>query len=295
MNPLVSVNLATYNRAHLVSRAISSVLSQTYLDLEIIVVDDCSDDDTWRIVDKYKKQDSRVKYIRHNTNKKLAVSRNTALRESRGKYIAFMDDDDEWIDRDKISKQVAMLESLPCRTGLICTGVLLVSEDGRRQEKFVRHPADLVAHILARNGIIYSPTVMVRRAIIEEIGGFDERVVRGVDSDFYRTCTVIFRYDVYFMSDITTAVHEYGSDRMTQTDTECDLLNHVDNFELKLIKFEKELKRHIASKAFIEFVLAKLYYKLYIRTRKTDYKKNFMKYAKKAFKSKVSPVGLFRH
>ena len=89
----VSVIIPTYNRAHLVGRAIRSVLNQTYQDFEIIVVDDCSTDNTEEIVKGF--NDHRIRYMRHDRNRGGSAARNTGIKASQGKYIAFLDSDDE--------------------------------------------------------------------------------------------------------------------------------------------------------------------------------------------------------
>src|SRR6056297_2055943 len=108
IEPLVSVNLTTYNRAHLLHRAIKSVLNQAYKNLEIIIVDDGSDDNTYEVLENLGKNDNRINYIKHAKNRGNAAARNTALKNSSGEYIAFMDDDDEWIDPHKIEKQISI-------------------------------------------------------------------------------------------------------------------------------------------------------------------------------------------
>ena len=100
-NKLVSVNLTTYNRAYLLSRAIESILKQTYKDIEILIVDDCSTDETEETVNFYQNRYKFIRYIKHSYNKGNAHSRNTAMNNCTGYYVAFMDDDDEWIDINK--------------------------------------------------------------------------------------------------------------------------------------------------------------------------------------------------
>ena len=102
-SPVVSVIIPTYNRAHLIGRAIRSVLDQTYQDWELIVVDDASTDDIPGIVKGF--TDGRVKYIRHDENKGAAAARNTGIQAARGAYIAFLDSDDEWLP-EKLERQV---------------------------------------------------------------------------------------------------------------------------------------------------------------------------------------------
>jgi glycosyltransferase involved in cell wall biosynthesis len=163
-------------------------------------------------------------YIRHNENQKLSKARNTGLRCARGEYIAFMDDDDEWIDKDKIKQQVEIFEnSEDEKLGIVCSSVRLFSDEQTFQDKIINKPNDLVRMILKGNGYIYSPTVMTKRDIMVEVGGFDTNLPRGIDSDFYRMCIVKFGYDVYFMEDVTTGIHEYGEDRITPQQSESAL------------------------------------------------------------------------
>jgi len=218
--PLVSVNLTTYNRAHLLPRALDSILAQTYREFEIVVVDDCSQDNTAEVVNGYQRKGAPIKYFHHAHNKGNAFARNTALRHCTGHYVAFMDDDDEWIDADKIKKQVECFEK-DCqkKLAIVCSSVRLYSSKSQYVDKQIYAPKNLKSRILSGNGIIYSPTVMTPKKVLEEVGGFDADLSRGVDSDFYRTCIVKRRYHVFFLPDVTTAIHEYGDDRMTPVTT----------------------------------------------------------------------------
>lgn len=214
MKPLVSVSLTTYNRAGLLPRALGSVLSQSLADLEVVVVDDCSPDATAAVVAAYRERDGRVKYYRHESNCGNARARNTALSNCRGEFVAFMDDDDEWIDSDKLAKQVAILRA-DSQVGIVCSSVRRYRSETDYVEWIASKPVDLMSRILSGNGIIYSPTVMTRRSVIDRVGGFDEKMAKGVDSEFFRRCIVKHGYDVHFMPEITTAIHEHGADRMT--------------------------------------------------------------------------------
>jgi glycosyltransferase involved in cell wall biosynthesis len=220
MEPLVSVNITTYNRAHLLPRCLDSILKQSYENMEINIADDCSTDETFEVVKCYQERDKRIRYFRHDTNLGNAQARNTALENCNGKFVAFMDDDDEWIDKNKIKKQVGIfLNSKNKKIGIICTSVRLFSDGYRYKDKIVQRPINLKAHILSRNGIIYSPTVMTTRDIMLTMGGFDDKMSRGVDSEFYRTCIVKYDINVHFMPEVTTAIHEYGDDRITPKGT----------------------------------------------------------------------------
>lgn len=109
MGGLVSIIMPSYNTAKFISGSIESVLAQTYSDWELIIVDDCSTDNTDEVVKPFL-SDSRIKYIKNEKNSGAAVSRNRALREANGKWIAFLDSDDLWIP-DKLQKQIAFMQS----------------------------------------------------------------------------------------------------------------------------------------------------------------------------------------
>lgn len=108
MNELVSIIMPSYNTGQFISETIESVLNQSYSNWELIIVDDCSTDNTDDVVKNYLK-DNRIRYIKNDNNSGAAVSRNKALREAKGKWIAFLDSDDLW-ESDKLKKQIAFME-----------------------------------------------------------------------------------------------------------------------------------------------------------------------------------------
>lgn len=108
MNDLVSIIMPSYNTAKFISETIESVLAQTYTDWELIIVDDCSTDNTGEVVESFL-PDNRIKYIKNEKNSGAAVSRNRALCEAKGKWIAFLDSDDVWLP-EKLEKQIAFME-----------------------------------------------------------------------------------------------------------------------------------------------------------------------------------------
>jgi glycosyltransferase involved in cell wall biosynthesis len=101
--PSVSIIIPTYNRAHMLLKAIQSVLNQTYQDFEVIMVDDGSTNNTEEVVRNLR--DERIQYFQHEKNRGVAVSRNTGIQVANSKYIAFLDSDDEWFPT-KLEKQV---------------------------------------------------------------------------------------------------------------------------------------------------------------------------------------------
>lgn len=108
MGDLVSIVMPSYNAEKFVSETIESVLRQTYTNWELIIVDDCSKDNTAEVVANF--QDARIRFMRNEKNSGAAVSRNRALREAKGRWIAFLDSDDLW-EPEKLEKQIAFMET----------------------------------------------------------------------------------------------------------------------------------------------------------------------------------------
>lgn len=111
-NGLVSVIMPSYNTAKYIAESIESVMNQTYPDWELIIVDDCSTDDTDSVVASYL-SDTRIRYLKNEKNSGAAISRNYALREAKGKWIAFLDSDDVWLP-EKLETQIAFMLEKNC-------------------------------------------------------------------------------------------------------------------------------------------------------------------------------------
>lgn len=108
MAELVSIIMPSYNTAKYIAETVQSVLAQTYQNWELIIVDDCSTDDTDEVIKPFL-SDSRIRYLKNEKNSGAAVSRNRALREAKGKWIAFLDSDDLWMP-EKLEKQIAFMK-----------------------------------------------------------------------------------------------------------------------------------------------------------------------------------------
>lgn len=108
MQNLVSIITPNYNCGRFISQTIESVLAQTYTDWEMLIVDDCSTDGSYEIALEYASKDSRIKVFRNEQNSGAAISRNRAIEESKGEYLAFLDSDDLWMP-EKLEKQIAFM------------------------------------------------------------------------------------------------------------------------------------------------------------------------------------------
>jgi glycosyltransferase involved in cell wall biosynthesis len=175
--PLVSVVMPTYNRASLLGRAIRSALNQTYNNLEIIVVDDASSDDTPDVVKAF--QDQRVRYIRHDTNRGGSAARNTGIRNATGEFIAFLDDDDEW-EPTKTEEQLRVLER-ECYDAVLCTS----DEHGGRLSKFEGKQTVELEDLRHGRFTAGGTGVLMARANVVNETMFDESLPRYQDWDVF--------------------------------------------------------------------------------------------------------------
>lgn len=175
--------IPTYNRAELLRSAIRSVLNQTFQDFEIVVIDDASKDNTKEIVSSF--NDKRMKYIRHEVNKGEAGARNTGVTSSSGQYIAFIDDDDEWLP-EKLQMQVDLIESSSPSVGVVYTGAFILNKiSGRMKDQII--PAKrgyILNELLLRNFLILS-TVLIKKECFEKVGLFDKNIISGPDYDMW--------------------------------------------------------------------------------------------------------------
>ncbi len=176
----VSVIIPTYNRAHLLDRAVQSVLTQTFRNFEIIVIDDSSIDNTEQIVAQFK--NDRIHYLRHDTNKGGSAARNTGINHARGNFIAFLDSDDEWLP-DKLEKQVRVLKNSPEETGIVYTDYY--RENRRVQSDFEKHDGNIFSLILTKNFVGTVSTVLIKKECFEKAGVFDESLPSCQDWDMW--------------------------------------------------------------------------------------------------------------
>lgn len=135
MHDLVSIIMPSYNTGRFITETINSVLAQTYTNWELLIVDDCSPDDTDAVVAQF--TDPRIKYFKNEKNSGAAVSRNRALREATGRWIAFLDSDDLWAP-EKLEKQIAFMENNCCHFSYTCYGE--INEDSTPRNVTVSGP-----------------------------------------------------------------------------------------------------------------------------------------------------------
>lgn len=199
----VSVIIPTYNRVKLLNNSVASVLSQTYRDFELLVIDDCSTDNTSDFLSNI--ADRRVRCIKNTSNKGITATRNIALSNANGKYIAFLDDDDEWMP-DKLEKQINLMENSSKGLGCIYTGCNLVdAEDNRFNQTTVPHYRIRILNELLLENFIITSSTLIKADCFETVGMFDEsmpfaedydmwiRIAQAFDFDFVRSPLVNYR------------------------------------------------------------------------------------------------------
>ncbi len=195
---LVSVVIPTYRRSNSLVKAINSVVNQNYSNIEVLVVDDNSKESqdskfVRSIIDGYK-EDSRVKYVSPNRHINGAAARNYGIKEAKGEYIAFLDDDDEWI-RNKLSMQVAYLRNNHSVKGVSCLYTI------KKQGKVIRmckpySNNNIHRKIFSRDIAVFTSTTMFRHEYIVLSGGFNEKLIRHQDLQMLLDFTAAYEFDV---------------------------------------------------------------------------------------------------
>ncbi|WP_116808152.1 glycosyltransferase family 2 protein [Steroidobacter cummioxidans] len=187
MGPLVSVIMPTFNRREFLQPAIESLLNQAFAHWELIIADDGSDTDTRSYLHSLHAP-PRVKVIYLPHSGRPSVTRNAALREARGEYVAFLDSDDLWLPR-KLEMQMTSLARHPQRQWSYTAFALV---DCAGQPKELRHDAKrsapsgwIMERMLKDEIVIALPSVVVARQLLEQLGSFDETLVMCEDDDLW--------------------------------------------------------------------------------------------------------------
>lgn len=228
MPPLVSVIIPTYNRSGLLAEAIESTLAQTWKDLEIIVVDDGSTDDTREVVARY---GGRVRYIFQPNSGRPALARNVGIRRAAGEYIAFLDSDD-LVSREKIEMQVRFLRENR-RVGMVVTDFSTFA-DGKTisrsftsdgHPRFVSWPktrvgpheyvlSEGVCDCLAMDNFIGTSSVVVRKDVFDSVGLFDESPEVRSSEDIDMWFRIVERFPLGYV-DIPLHAYRIHSDNLS--------------------------------------------------------------------------------
>jgi len=203
MNDLVSVIIPTYNRAEFIERALFSVFSQSYKNVEIIIVDDGSTDNTKDVLSKY--SDS-IKYI-YQDNMGVSSARDKAVSHAKGKYLAFIDSDDEWLP-NKLENQLKEFNYAD-NIAIVACNATVIELDG---SKIPLNPKSKYKENISNFYHIFSypylgiPNVIILKSVFNEAGGFNESLNTAEDIDLFIRISV--KHNVRRVNEILTIVHE---------------------------------------------------------------------------------------
>jgi glycosyltransferase involved in cell wall biosynthesis len=185
-NILISVVIPSYNRASLLPRTIESIIKQKINDIEIIIADDGSKDNTEQVVKELSKKHPFIRYIKNPINKGEAAARNLGIKAVTGKYVAFLDSDDEWLP-NKLSLQLDLIENNPDKYDLVICDYYLVDESGHKELIQPRFPQKkFSSKNLLQQGcnVSFGSTSLLKAKVLDKIGEFDEELPILVDVDW---------------------------------------------------------------------------------------------------------------
>jgi glycosyltransferase domain-containing protein len=250
MQPLVSVIIPTYNRPHFLKETLNSVSSQTYINIEIIVVDDGTpSDENETLCLEYK----NLNYIKINNTGGPATPRNVGISNSNGKYIAFVDDDDLWLPK-KIEVQVNILENNQ-DFDLVHCSCHVIDENGIKTGEIIGKPKNTIdkhGDVLTRmigNWTIMMPTPLIRKNIVSKVGLFNENIPPALeDVEYWSRCA--FHAKFYYIDEPLVNYRKHSNNISTSKKKYINLplyLNEVinQNRNMVSIKVYKKLVLNI--------------------------------------------------
>lgn len=232
--PTVSVIIPTHHRPALLGRAIDSAVSQSFADLEVLVVDDGPGADAERVARGA--GDDRVRYLRHASSRGASAARNTGLQHARGEFVAFLDDDDTWFP-EKIARQMAQFERGGPDVGVVYCASLKYSDITNRVISEARaHPLRQGHVDFFRRTLFGTSVPLIRRRCFDEVGGFDESLPGAQDRDMWIRLAMRFAFDA--VPEVLVRHHIHG-DQITS-----DLAAKVRARELLLAKYRQQMESH---------------------------------------------------
>ena len=251
---LVSIITPVYNGQDFLERSIKSVLAQTYENWELLLIDDGSSDNSVQIIENYL-EDNRIKLLRNESNSGIPTTRNKGIENSTGEFIALLDQDDEWLPH-KLEKQVSRFLEIDDSFGLIYSNVEVRTDQGilSDQKKEIEPEVSIQSNLelmLSRN-LITSPTAMVKRKALEEVGLFDESIRWGGDDyDLWIRIAHKFKFD--YIDEVLCIRHEHQQNY--SADKKRMMLKTIDLGEkyVKQFGLEPSLSRKLKSNHYYRY------------------------------------------
>lgn len=239
--PKISIIIPTYNSEKFIDKTIQSVINQTYKDWELIIVDDFSKDRTREILKEWQKKDERIHLIFLDKNSGgPALPKNIGIENAKGKYVAFLDHDDKWL-QEKLEKQYKLFEqSKNEKLGLVYCFINIVDDNKKTLLKHNKnYKGNVIKEMVNSNFIVTSSCVITKLDIFKQIGLFDTRFKIPDDWDMWiRIVEAGYEFD--FVSDylINYVIHEKNSS------LESKKLDKKNDFLLMYNKHEKYFNQY---------------------------------------------------
>ncbi len=241
--PLVTAVVRTYNRADGFGRSVDTVLQQSFRDFELIIMDDCSRDHTAERARAYERAHDNIRYIRHETNRGPGAAFNTAIAAARGRYIAFLDDDDLWRP-DKLENQLRAFAEADDRTALVNCGVQYWDgeTDTPLHTWIPTMSGDVYWQALGSSGHIFGPpsAVMMELEAVRRTGPFREDMPRGCCQQYYRRLAREFR--IRAMERIGVDYY-YHKDAITYVASRADVRKDIVSRRIRLDTFAEDMPK----------------------------------------------------
>lgn len=279
-NPLISVVIPTYKRSpEMISRSINSVTNQTYQHIEVIVVDDSPESYSHR--EKVKcyvnaLSDSRIKYIQHDQNMGACAARNTGIKHSRGSYLAFLDDDDEWM-LDKLEKQIKQFSS--DKIGLVyCKAKVVdqIKKETRDANHVILRKGYVFDELMKNNFVGSTSFVLIRTDVIEEVGNFEEEIKSNQDWELF--LRISKKYQISFVDDYLVRYYIHDGERITT-----NIEKKIQGLKFLINQYDDYLSKNLNIKSYWYIKMVSIYLK-------SGQKKNALNSAYRAFKYSPSEV-----
>lgn len=228
--PLVTIYTITRNRCDLLPRAMKSILNQTYRNIEYIIIDSASTDDTEKVVRSF--PDNRIRYVKLDQNETFGHCVNMAVHLATGKYVTELDDDDEY-HLDKIEKQIQLFETLPEDYGMVyCWMTYYDNVTGKLlQVHKAELKGDVLDKVIEKPIVSGTPTLLFRKEIFDLIGGYKESEEIGIESDWEFATRICKHYKVDYVPESLVNIYiNHGHTRMSNS-------RYYAEFDKKQIKF----------------------------------------------------------
>ncbi len=258
--PLISVIIPTYNRAHLVGRAIKSVLEQSFSAFELLIIDDDSSDQTAQVIAQW--DDARIHYLHLDTNRGSSAARNAGIRAAKAEFIAFLDDDDEFLP-DALAELYQAISHAPDTVAYAIGGIIRVIDtlqgevvDCTYQPQVPRSLCREELYLQFLRGVPFGTGygVLFRRSAFDTVGLFDEQLWAAVDRDLF--LRFILHFDFMVIDKRLVRTHKHNAPQLTDP-----TFKRVVADELILKKHNNALQSHPRLYSHLLYSLALGYYR----------------------------------